>query len=157
MLDWLREYNVADVEPFIEAVDKTRHQYLDDQLDILKDAVSIPGISQRYVLNKALKKRPEYELYAPGEPCKHKCEETCTKKSCKACKEVQDECKKCPKNRAYELLRTDMVGEPAIIFCRYHMRRKTHIRAHIYGRNGKKCKTILGYDEIHFTCIALGN
>ena len=45
MLDWLREYNVADVEPFIEAVDKTRHQYFDDQLDILKDAVSIPGIS----------------------------------------------------------------------------------------------------------------
>ena len=57
MLDWLREYNVADVEPFIEAVDKTRHQYFDDQLNILKDAVSIPGISQRYVLNKALKKR----------------------------------------------------------------------------------------------------
>ena len=68
MLDWLREYNVADVEPFIEAADKKRHQYFDDQLDILKDAVSIPGISQRYVLNKALKKRPEYELYAPGEP-----------------------------------------------------------------------------------------
>ena len=104
MLDWLREYNVADVEPFIEAVDKTRHQYFDDQLDILKDAVSIPGISQRYVLNKALKKRPEYELYAPGEPCKHKCEETCTKKNCKACKEVQKECKKCLKNRDYELL-----------------------------------------------------
>ena len=146
MLDWLRKYNVADVEPFIEAVDKTRQQYLDDQLHILKDAVSIPGISQRYVLNKALKKRPEYELYAPGEPCKHKCEETCTKKSCKACKEVQDEYKRCPKNRTYELLRTGMVGGPAIVFCRYHKRRKTRIRAHIYGRNGKKRKTILGYD-----------
>ena len=48
----------------VEAVNKTRHQYFDDQLDILKDAVSIPGISQSYVLNKALKKRPEYELYA---------------------------------------------------------------------------------------------
>ena len=129
MLEWLREYNVADVEPFIEAADKTRHQYFDDQLDILKDAVSIPGISQRYVLNKALKKRPEYELYAPGEPCKHKCEETCNKKSCKACKEVQKECKKCPKNRAYELLRTGMVGGPAIVFCRYHKSRKTRIRA----------------------------
>ena len=146
MLDWLREYNVADVEPFIEAVGKTRQQYLDDELDILKDAVSIPGISQRYVLNKALKKRPEYELYAPGEPCKHKCEETCTKKSCKACKEVQGECKKCPKNRAYELLRIVMVGGPAIVFSRYHKRRKARIRAHIYGGNGKKCKTILGYD-----------
>ena len=30
MLDWFREYIVADVEPFIEAVDKTRHQYFED-------------------------------------------------------------------------------------------------------------------------------
>ena len=104
LLDWLREYNVVDEEPFIEAVDKTKEQYLDDQLDILKDAVTIPGISQRYVLNMALKKRPEYELYAPGEPYKHKFKETCTKKSCKARKEVQDKCKICQKNRAYELL-----------------------------------------------------
>ena len=146
MLDWLREYNVADVEPFIEAVDKTREQYYDDELDILKDAVSIPGISQKYVLNKALKKRPECELYAPGDPCRHKCKKGCTKKACKACKEVKDECEECGKNKAYELLRTGMVGGPAIVFTRYHNRGKTRIRAHRYGRNGKKCKTILGYD-----------
>ena len=146
MLDWLREYNVADVEPFIEAVDKTREQYYDDKLDILKDAVSIPGISQKYVLNKALKKRPECELYAPGNPCRHKCKKGCTKKACKACKDVKDECEECGKNKAYELLRTGMVGGPAIVFTRYHNRGKTRIRAHRYGRNGKKCKTILGYD-----------
>ena len=34
MLDWLKEYNMADVEPFIEAVDKTRKQYFDDNLDV---------------------------------------------------------------------------------------------------------------------------
>ena len=93
MINWLREYNVADVEPFIEAVDKTRRQYFDDELDILKDAVSIPGISQRYVLNKGLKERPECELYAPGDPCKRKCEDRCTRKACKACKKVKKECK----------------------------------------------------------------
>ena len=189
MLDWLREYNVADVEPFIEAVDKTRKQYFNDNLDILKDAVGIPGISHTYVLNKALKKRPECELYAPGDPCKHQCENKCTKKSCKVCKEakkecklcgknkgetecenapgdlgkhqcenectkksckvckeVKKECKLCGKNKAYELLQTGMVGGPAIVFTRYHKSGKTRIRAHIYGRNGKKCRTILGYD-----------
>ena len=56
------------------------------------------------------------------------------------------ECKKCPKNQAYELLKTGMVGGPAIVFCRYHKRGKTKIRSHIYGRKGKKCKCILGYD-----------
>ena len=107
MHDWLKEYNIADVEPFIEAVDKTRHQYFPDKLDILKDAVSIPGVLQSYVLNKALKQRPECKLYAPGDPCKHKCEEeTCTKQECEACKEVKKECKKCGKNQAYELLKT---------------------------------------------------
>ena len=66
MMDWLREYNLADVVPFIEAVDKTRNQYYVDEIDILKDAVSIPGVSMRYVLNKALKLNPKVELYSPG-------------------------------------------------------------------------------------------
>ena len=158
MKDWLKEYNVADVEPFIEAVAKTREQYFDDRLDMLKDAVSIPGISQRYVLNKTLKTRPGCELYAPGDPCKHKCAETCFKVKCKLCKEVKKECTKCAKNRAYELLRTGMVGGPATVFCRYHQRGRTRIRSHIYGRKeGKRCKTVLGYDAnaLYLYCSGL--
>ena len=95
MHDWLREYNIADVEPFIEALDKTRRQYYPDGIDILKDAVSIPGISMTYVLNKALRLRDknEPELYAPGDPCTHKCEKGCSKRQCKACKKVKKECK----------------------------------------------------------------
>ena len=50
MGDWLREYNLADVEPFIEALDKTRGQYYPDEIDLLKDAVSIPGISMNMCL-----------------------------------------------------------------------------------------------------------
>ncbi|XP_057292550.1 uncharacterized protein LOC130621260 [Hydractinia symbiolongicarpus] len=146
MMDWLREYNLADVEPFIEAVDRTRLQYYDDEIDILKDAVSIPGVSMRYVLNKSLRLNPKLELYAPGEPCKHKCNKDCYQGSCKACKKVQKACTECTKNEAYELLQTGMVGGPAIVFCRYHERDVTGIRSHIYGRNSKKCKTILGYD-----------
>ena len=43
MKDWLKEYNLADVKPFIEALEKTREQYYPDEIDLLKDAVSIPG------------------------------------------------------------------------------------------------------------------
>ena len=128
MMDWLREYNLADVVPFIEAVDKTRKQYYDDEIDILKDAVSIPGVSMRYVLNKSLRLNPKIELYAPGEPCKHKCKDSCFKKTCKACKEVQNSCTECTKNEAYELLQTGMVGGPAIVFCRHHERDVKEIR-----------------------------
>ena len=55
MMDWSRVYNEADVIPFIEAVDKTHKQYYPDEIDMLKDVVSIPGISITYALNKALK------------------------------------------------------------------------------------------------------
>ena len=55
IMDWLKEYNLAYVIPFVEALEKTREQYYPDKIDMLKDAVSIPGISMTYVLNKALK------------------------------------------------------------------------------------------------------
>ena len=67
MKDWLKEYNLADVEPFIEALEKTREQNYPDEIDLLKDAVSIPGISMTYVLNKALKmkKKSDPDLLLP--------------------------------------------------------------------------------------------
>ena len=40
----LKTYNLADVEPFAEALKKTAEQYYPDKIDMLKDAVSIPGI-----------------------------------------------------------------------------------------------------------------
>ncbi|XP_057310113.1 uncharacterized protein LOC130648107 [Hydractinia symbiolongicarpus] len=145
MLDWLTEYNMADVIPFIEAVDRTRNTYYRDEIDILKDAVSIPGVSMWYVLNKSLRLNPDKKLYASGDFCKHKCEARCTKARCEYCKQVQNACTICTKNEAYELLQTGMVGGPAIVFCRYHENDVTGIRSHIYTEP-KKCKTILGYD-----------
>ena len=64
MGDVLRVYNLADVEPFAEALKKTADQYYPDKIDMLKDAVSIPGISMTYVLNKALDNDKNLELYA---------------------------------------------------------------------------------------------
>ena len=88
MKDWLKEYNLADVKPFIEALEKTREQYYPDEIDLLKDAVSIPGISMMYVLNEALKRKKysEPDLFAPGEPCKCKCSDDCKKKDAKIAK-----------------------------------------------------------------------
>ena len=54
MGDRLRVYNIADVVPFIEAFKKMDEQYCPDKIDAFKDAVSIPGISMTYELNKSL-------------------------------------------------------------------------------------------------------
>ena len=160
MKDWLGEYNLADVEPFIEALEKTREQYYPDEIDLLKDAVSIPGISMTYVLNKALKKKKKSDpdLFAPGEPCKCKCSDEagaklgaklgddCKKVGCEKCKEIRNNCKICTKNEAYEMLTTGMIGGPSIVFCRYAEAGVSKIRSHIYSKKAKICRAVLGLD-----------
>ena len=155
MKDWLKEYNLADVEPFIEALGKTREQYYPDEIDLLKDAVSIPGISMTYVLNEAEKRRKysELALFAPGEPCKCKCSDDCGEKGCEDCKEVRKACETCTKNEAYEILTTGMVGGPSIVFCRYAEAGISKIRSHINSDSeagaklrAKTCRAVLGFD-----------
>ena len=150
MKDWLKEYNLADVEPFIVALEKTREQYYPDEIDLLKDAVSIPGISMTYVLNKALKikKKSDPDLFAPGEPCKCECSsDDCQKKGCEKCKEIRDNCKICTKNEAYEMLTTGMIGGPSIVFCRHAEAGVSKIRSHIYSESdAKTCRSVQGLD-----------
>ena len=147
MEDWLKEYNLADVKPFIDALEKTREQYYSDEIDLLKDAVSIPGISVMYVLNEPSKRKKysEPDLFAPGEPCKCECSDDCEKASCKDCKEVRKDCKICSKNEAYEMLTTGMIGGPSIVFCRYAEAGVSQIRSHIY-EDAKTCRAVLGLD-----------
>ena len=157
MKDWLKEYNLADVKPFIEALEKTREQYYPDEIDLLKDAVSIPGISMTYVLHKALKmkQKSDPDLFAPGEPCKCKCKVDCKKVGCEKCKEIRDNCKICTKNEAYEMLTTGMIGGPSIVFCRYAEAGVSKIRSHIYRgseagaklrADAKTCRSVHGLD-----------
>ena len=147
MKDWLKEYNLADVKPFIEALEKNREQYYPDEIDLLKDAVSIPGISMMYVLNEALKRKKysEPDLFAPGEPCKCKCSDDCEKAGCEKCREISKDCKICTKNEAYEMLTTGMIGGPSIVFCRYAEAEVSQIRSHIY-KDAKTCRAVLGLD-----------
>ena len=147
MKDWLKEYNLADVEPFIEALEKTREQYYPDEIDLLKDAVSIPGISMTYVLNKALKKKKKSDpdLFAPGDPCKCKCKNDCKKFPCEGCKQTRKDCKIHTKNEAYEILTTGMIGGPSIVFCRHAEAGVSKIRSHIY-EDAKTCRSVLGLD-----------
>ena len=130
-MDWLKVYNKADIILFIKAIDKTRKQYYPDKIDMLKDVVSIPGISMTYVLNKLLTmKQPSgAPLFTPGQPCGHKCKEceVNPKPSCEKCKKVWNDCMPCAKSKLYELLKTGMVCGPNIVLCRYHKSGKSRI------------------------------
>ena len=139
MMDWLRIYDLADVIPSIEALEKTQKQYYPNEIDMLKDAVSVPGISMNYVLNKALKtKKPdEPSLYTLGQPCIHTCENCLG--LCKECKQVKTNCTHCMKNKPCELLRISMVGGPSIIFCLYTEAGKSQTWDHQY-HNADLCQ-----------------
>ena len=61
--DWIEYYNNLDVEPGLEALTKMRNFYAGKGIDIMKDAVSIPGVSLHYLLKGAIERNAE--LYSP--------------------------------------------------------------------------------------------
>ena len=65
---------------------------------------------------------------------------------CKKCKQTQKDWELCPKNKAYDLLKTGMVGGPSIVFCRYAEKGVIKIRPHIYGEEAKTCESVIGLD-----------
>ena len=61
--DWLRYYNNLDVAPGLEALERMRAFYTDKGIDMLKDAVSIPGVSLHYLLRGCVERGAD--LYSP--------------------------------------------------------------------------------------------
>ena len=115
--DWLEYYNNLDVAPFLEALQKMKEFYTSLGIDIFKDAVSLPGVSEKYILRKTLQPRWGYkppELYSPNK-------------------------------EAYAMLKAAVVGGPSLVFTRKHVAGETRIRSHQY-EDAKVCSRILGYD-----------
>ena len=115
--DWLEYYNNLDVAPFLEALQKMKEFYTNLGIDIFKDAVSLPGVSEKYILRKTLQPRRGYkppELYAPNA-------------------------------EAYAMLKAAVVGGPSLVFTRKHVAGETRIRSHQY-EDARLCRRILGYD-----------
>ena len=115
--DWLEYYNNLDVAPFLEALQKMKEFYTTLGIDILKDAVSLPGVSEKYILRKTLQPHWCYkppELYSPNK-------------------------------EAYAMLKAAVVGGPSLVFTRRHVAGETRIRSHQY-EDARLCRRILGYD-----------
>ena len=115
--DCLEYYNNLDVAPFLEALQKMEEFYTNLGVGISKDAVSLPGVSQQYILRKTLQSRKGYnppELYAPNK-------------------------------EAYDMLKAAVVGGPSLVFTRKHVAGETRIRSHQY-KDARLVKRILGYD-----------
>jgi len=62
--DWLCYYNNLDVAPGFKALEKMKSFYTERGIDILKDAVSLPGVSLHYLLRGAIERGAD--LYSPS-------------------------------------------------------------------------------------------
>ena len=62
--DWVRYYNNLDVAPGLEALEKMKNFYEEKGIDIMKDAVSIPGVSLNYLLKGSIERKAD--LYTPS-------------------------------------------------------------------------------------------
>ena len=140
-------------------------QYYHDKIDLCKDAVSIPGISMTYVLNKSVEKNEKLELYSPGGICHlfrdkqealQQCSCTGYCEECQLYMQALERCG-CEKAAVYDLLRTDMMGMPAQVFIRYHEGDIIHIRSHLYGEQSKLTKGIIVYDANALCLYCLGD
>ena len=105
---------------------------------MLKEAVSIPGISMTYVLNKALKMKGP-NLYTPGQPCILSCG-NCLRLCMRVQMNKSQLYAMCEK-QAYELLKTGMVGGPSVIFCWYAEAGRSRIRTSV-----KTCTSVVAFN-----------
>ena len=62
----MQVYNVVDLVSFIVPFSTTAEQYYPNKIDVCKDAISIQGISMKYVLHKSLKEDKKLESYKVG-------------------------------------------------------------------------------------------
>jgi G:T-mismatch repair DNA endonuclease (very short patch repair protein) len=51
MKDWLVYYNNLDVQPFIEALEHQFKFYKDRHMDMFKDGISVPGLTNKYLFD----------------------------------------------------------------------------------------------------------
>ena len=121
--DWLKYYNNLDVAPGLEALQKMRNFYTGKGIDIMKDAVSIPGVSLHYLLKGAIERKAE--LYAPSKEAYEMLKEAVVG------------------GPSLVFTRYHEVGKTRIRSHQYTIPREGEV---ITGAHAKLCENILGYD-----------
>ncbi|XP_053380152.1 uncharacterized protein LOC123531892 [Mercenaria mercenaria] len=96
--DFLVWYNNLDVGPFVTAVERLQKFYFDKNIDVLKTAMSVPGIARQLLFKSATEKGAEFSLIDRKNADLH------------------------------ATIKDNIVGGPSIIFTRHHQSGKTKIR-----------------------------
>ncbi len=124
--DYLEWYNGLDVSPFMEALEKQSEFYQGElHLDMFKDAISVPGLTLRYLFNTIDPTETSFTLFDKYNSDLH------------------------------DLIKEWNVGGPSIVFNRYQEAGVTKINQHLYGAAAKLCQSVVGYDanSLYLACL----
>lgn len=96
--DFLMWYNNLDVVPFVEAIEAFKRYFLNDNIDVFKNCISIPGAARQMLFETGLKSGASFALI-----------------------DVFDK-------DLYDTIKDNIIGGPSIIFTRKHKVGQTYIR-----------------------------
>ena len=110
--DFLEWYNNLDVEPFVMVVERLRGYYFKMGIDMFKISVSVPGLARQMLFECGRKDGGSFALFDKATIV------------------------------LYRTIKQNIIGEPSIIFHRFHEKHKTFLR----GNPEKRCQNILEFD-----------
>ena len=142
MRDFLIWYNNLDVKPMLEAVAKQCAIYKTKGIDMLKDAISLPGLAIRWMF-ATIPSQPAPQEFDPSLLHRE------LRQSLPVMLLTNNE------SDLYQTIKDNLVGGPSIIFHRYHEKDVTNIRQRVYGQDSKPCKLIHGVDAnaLYLWCL----
>lgn len=105
--DFLMWYNNLDVGPFVQAVQNLQKYYFEQNIDIFKCSISVPGLARQMLFESGRKEGAVFSLFD---------------------KSNED---------LYDTVKQNIIGGPSIIFTRYHEAGKSFIRGNSQKPCGK--------------------
>ena len=123
--DYLIYCNNKDVAPFVKAINKHMKFFMAKSIDMFKDGMTLPGLTFKLLFEKLGQDTLPYVLFSEADKDVH------------------------------ELVRSNLVGGPSIIFHRHHKSGCTRIREREYAVASKVCRHILGVDanSLYLKCM----
>ena len=120
------------MEPFLQAIERQSSVYAAKDIDMLKSAVSLPGLSTRWLFFDS--PTPKFhELIRDGVSAGEAM--VSSRPVCLIDESNSD---------LYHTVKSNIVGGPSIVFHRYHEKNVTRIRELEYGSESRLCERVLG-------------
>jgi hypothetical protein len=151
--DLLVWYNNLDVEPFLKALDKQCDIYARKNIDMLKEALSLLGLSTLWMFESIDHPSNLREAYDRFEDDDGGNFWTRLNKAVVATRKVQLIDRR--NDDLYELYKKNTVGSPSLVFHRYHQKNVTKIREVELGEEARYCRRVLGVDAnaLYLYCV----